>query len=151
MKLRIIMLGLALLLLGPAANAQQLSGTYVVNFQRICEVLASGGLITFSGHITNLVGTINFNPSAGTAAVNGITVSGSLINSPTSDMVQKPTVATIAYSTTPTTLVIAGMTLNAVYHRIFNGVSQKVIFNGLVDDQNAPSDCAAVGTLEFAQ
>jgi len=144
MKIAIIASAWLLLALAAPASAQQISGSYEIEFEQLCQ--GSPSATGPNGSVFRFLGTGNFvpdGPDGGNVTVAGNAVQGSLIFKSGNDMTQVPIDASLGYSNTPTTLTIQGIVYSAIYNRVAANIPGKVSFNGLVS-----AACVAHGVLE---
>jgi hypothetical protein len=126
----------------PAA-VPKLSGTYIVNYNEVCQAsLVNGNNNTGESHSEAL--TVTFDDSTKTATLSGIDIQGALVdmNGTPSGYTQAPLSGSGPYSNTKTTVTIDGTTFNIFYGPLKKGVAQSAAFNGITTGNCAASAMA---------
>jgi hypothetical protein len=118
-----------------------LSGSYAFTGKNYCQPVISGNplVISNTGEVDHLVGTITFDSSAKTFSLNAKIESGpALASSPGDSFDEHALTASGPYSTTSTTITVGGATASATYGTVVKGITQSVSFMDInQDDQGA--------------
>src|SRR5262249_19670746 len=106
-----------------------------------------------SGGLSNSVGIALFTPGAhnrvaGRVDISEMVIGGPMIASKSGTIMSRPVHSTVAYSNSPTTLTINGITYNVAYSNIQNGIARRVFFNGVLSEGTVPNACLASGLLQ---
>jgi hypothetical protein len=154
-KVKLWALTLLVVASGRPSRAQELSGQYVILMQTACQMIVSGSTTLKPGGSSNSVGTAFFTPgakskNAGRVVINETVIGGPPIASETGSVVSSPHRSNVAYSNSATTLTINGISYNAVYSNIQNGIAARVFFNGVLGAGGSMNACSVFGTLRAA-
>ncbi len=135
----------ALLAVSAQAAPPKLSGTYIVNYNEVCQAsLVDGQGDTGESHSEAL--TVTFDDSTMTATLSGIDIQGALVdmNGTPSGYTQVPLSGSGPYSNTKTTVTIDGTKFNIFYGPVKHGIAQSAAFNGITSGNCAASAMAVL-------
>jgi hypothetical protein len=114
------------------ATVPVLSGTYIVNFNEVCQANTNSGSAS-SGESHAEILTITFNNVSGNASLSGMDVNGALVvmGGTATGYTTSPITGSSPYTNTRNTLTLGGVTFNIIYGAAKKGIVQSMVFNGI--------------------